>query len=153
MEQLAPLGRVYQAGTLSGNPVAMAAGLATLQFLKANDAWAQLEARGQYLEQLLTERLARSPVPASLARLGSMFWIAWYADLPPRSAEAIAAASAPLYGQVFHGLLARGIALAPSAYEVGFLSLAHTHDDIERLAASLGDVLAEIQPPSASGAN
>jgi glutamate-1-semialdehyde 2,1-aminomutase len=153
MEQLAPLGRVYQAGTLSGNPVAMAAGLATLQFLKANDAWTQLEARGQYLEQLLTKQLARSPVPASLARLGSMFWIAWYADLPPRSAEAIAAESAPLYGHVFHGLLARGIALAPSAYEVGFLSLAHTHDDIEQLASSLGEVLAEIKPSAASGVN
>ena len=153
MEQLSPEGGVYQAGTLSGNPVAMAAGLATLQFLKANDAWAQLEARGAYLEQLLSESLKGSPVPASLARLGSMFWIAWYADEPPRSAEAIAADSGPFYAHVFHGLLARGVALAPSAFEIGFVSLAHTREDLEQLAATLASVLADLKPPPASGVN
>jgi glutamate-1-semialdehyde 2,1-aminomutase len=153
MKHLAPLGRVYQAGTLSGNPVAMAAGLATLQFLKANDGWQQLEARGQYLEQLLTDSLAHSPVPASLARLGSMFWVAWYADTPPRTAEAIAKETGPFYAHVFHGLLSRGVCLAPSAYEVGFISLAHTHEDIEQLAATMTSVLADLQPPSASGVN
>jgi len=153
MEELAPLGGVYQAGTLSGNPVAMAAGLATLQFLKANDGWNQLEARGQYLEQLVTDSLSVCPVPASLARLGSMFWIAWYTETPPRTAAAIAAETAPLYAHVFHGLLARGVALAPSAYEIGFVSLAHTHEDIEQLAATLTSVLADLTPPAASGVN
>jgi glutamate-1-semialdehyde 2,1-aminomutase len=153
MERLAPQGDVYQAGTLSGNPVAMAAGLATLQFLKANDGWNQLEARGQYLEQLVNDSLSTSPVPASLARLGSMFWIAWYADTPPRTAEAIAEQTAPLYAHVFHGLLARGVALAPSAYEIGFVSLAHTHEDIEQLAATLTSVLTDLNPPPTSGVN
>jgi glutamate-1-semialdehyde 2,1-aminomutase len=153
MEQLAPLGRVYQAGTLSGNPVAMAAGLATLQFLKASDGWQQLEARGAYLEQALNESLSTSPVPANLVRLGSMFWIAWYADQPPRTAEAIASETGPFYAHVFHGLLARGVALAPSAYEIGFVSLAHTQDDLEQLAATLTSVLADLKPSSASGVN
>jgi len=153
MEELAPLGGVYQAGTLSGSPVAMAAGLATLQFLKANDGWNQLEARGQYLEQLVTDSLSVSPVPASLVRLGSMFWIAWYTETPPRTAAAIAAETAPLYAHVFHGLLARGVALAPSAYEIGFVSLAHTHEDIEQLATTLTSVLADLTPPAASGVN
>jgi glutamate-1-semialdehyde 2,1-aminomutase len=153
MEHLAPMGGVYQAGTLSGNPVAMAAGLATLQFLKANDAWTQLEVRGARLEQLLNTALASSPIPASLARIGSMFWIAWYADTPPRTAEAIAEETGPFYAHVFHGLLARGVALAPSAYEIGFVSLAHAQEDLEQLAATLTSVLADLEPPPASGVN
>jgi glutamate-1-semialdehyde 2,1-aminomutase len=148
MAQLAPLGGVYQAGTLSGNPVAMAAGLATLRFLKANDGWRQLEARGQYLEQLLTDTLTVSPVPASLARLGSMFWIAWHAATPPRAAEAIAEAAAGFYAKVFHGLLTRGVALAPSAYEIGFVSMAHSHEDLEQFAATLSSVLANLDTAS-----
>ena len=82
-----------------------------------------------------------------------MFWLAWYAETPPRTAEAISKDSAPFYAHVFHGLLARGVALAPSAYEVGFVSLAHTHEDIEQLAATLTSVLTDMQPPSASGVN
>jgi glutamate-1-semialdehyde 2,1-aminomutase len=151
MSELAPLGAVYQAGTLSGNPVAMAAGLATLQLLRSQDGWKQLEARGQYLEQLVTECLHQSSLRASLARLGSMFWISWLTDTPPRSAEAIPTAAAEIYAQVFHGLLQRGVALAPSAYEIGFVSLAHQSEDIEQFVATLSQVLANLQPPKASG--
>ncbi len=147
MRKLAPEGDVYQAGTLSGNPIAMTAGLATLRTLQDEDGWHRLEELGEYLEKVLTPVLAAGPVPATLARMGSMFWIAWYADEPPRAAEALDARAAEYYGRVFHGLLERGVALAPSAYEIAFLSLAHTRADIDRLAATLAEVL-ERTPPA-----
>ena len=144
MRELAPDGSVYQAGTLSGNPVAMAAGLATLDVLQETDGWQTLDANGQYLERTLGEVLRESPVEASLARLGSIFWIALLANAPPRAAEAVAAESGKAYAPLFHSLLAQGIALAPSAYEVGFLSLAHSRADIDRLGDGLRNALGSV---------
>jgi glutamate-1-semialdehyde 2,1-aminomutase len=144
MRQLSPEGGVYQAGTLSGNPVAMTAGLATLRVLQKEDGWKRLEALGAYLEETLTSALAESPVAAKLCRLGSMFWIAWLTDTAPRAAEALDANAAKVYAQVFHSLLDQGIALAPSAFEIAFLSLAHTRRDIDRLAAGLRTALAAL---------
>jgi glutamate-1-semialdehyde 2,1-aminomutase len=115
MAHLAPLGRVYQAGTLSGNPLAMAAGLATLRVLERENGWARLEALGAALERLVPESVR-------LVRCGSLFWL----DLEPGR-----------YGELFHALLDEGISLAPSAFEVGFLSTAHTEEHLERLAAAL----------------
>ena len=82
--------------------------------------------------------------PAQLVRVGSIFWICLQGGEPPRRAAAIAGRAAELYGKIFHGLLARGISIAPSAYEVGFLSLAHTSEDLERLAAALADTFTEL---------
>jgi glutamate-1-semialdehyde 2,1-aminomutase len=144
MRQLSPEGGVYQAGTLSGNPVAMTAGLATLRVLQKEDGWKRLEALGAYLEETLTSALAESPVAAKLCRLGSMFWIAWLTDTAPRAAEALDANAAKVYAEVFHSLLDQGIALAPSAFEIAFLSLAHTRRDIDRLAAGLRTALAAL---------
>ncbi len=144
MKNLAPEGGVYQAGTLSGNPVAMTAGLTALKYLKEQQGWGSLEELGRYLEKRVGAVLKLSPVPACLVRIGSIFWIAWASNTPPRAAEAIDVNAALCYGKVFNGLLDRGIALAPSAYEVGFLSLAHTQSDIDRLADSLADVLEQI---------
>jgi glutamate-1-semialdehyde 2,1-aminomutase len=156
MRHLAPEGGVYQAGTLSGNPIAMTAGLATLEIMREEDGWRRLEELGAYLEATLAPVLAKSPVPAALARLGSMFWVAWYAERPPRAAEALDARTPALYRHVFHGLLESGIAMAPSAFEIAFLSLAHGRGDVDRLAASLERVLARLDPaqlgaPSALG--
>jgi len=137
MRNLSPEGGVYQAGTLSGNPVAMTAGLTTLRVLQKEDGWRRLEALGAYLDQTLGSVLAESPIKAKLCRIGSMFWIAWLADEQPRSAEALDANAAPLYAQIFHSLLDAGIALAPSAFEIAFLSLAHTRRDVDRLADGL----------------
>jgi glutamate-1-semialdehyde 2,1-aminomutase len=142
MKQLAPEGGVYQAGTLSGNPVAMTAGLTTLKILKDEDGWARLEEKGAYLEGAVGPVLAESPLEATLCRLGSLFWIAWLVNGSPRAAEQIDPRGAEIYAQVFHRLLARGIALAPSAYEVGFLSLAHQRAHIDRLAEGLRAALA-----------
>ena len=146
MRHLAPVGGVYQAGTLSGNPVAMTAGLTTLKTLEKNDGWRQLDALGQYLEILLNPVLENANINAKLARLGSMFWIAWDTQSLPRSAEAIASQARKTYAEVFHALLARSIALAPSAYEIGFISMAHSRDDIDRFAATLGHVLNDVSP-------
>jgi len=143
MRHLAPLGAVYQAGTLSGNAVAMAAGIATLQILEREDAWRELEARGAALETALTPVLANAPFPAQLVRLGSLFWISLQGGEPPRAASAVAAEAADRYRPVFHAMLRRGVALAPSAYEVGFLSLAHTQQHVERLRDALAESLHE----------
>jgi glutamate-1-semialdehyde 2,1-aminomutase len=144
MKYLSPEGGVYQAGTLSGNPVAMTAGLTTLRVLQKEDGWKRLEALGAYLEQALTGALAEAPVDAKLVRLGSMFWIAWNAREAPRSAEALDANAAKVYAGIFHSLLDQGIALAPSAFEIAFLSLAHTRRDIDRLAEGLRVALANL---------
>jgi glutamate-1-semialdehyde 2,1-aminomutase len=142
MRHLAPLGAVYQAGTLSGNPVAMAAGLATLRILERDAVWSRLEALGQRLAAACAPVLAAAPIPVQLVRVGSIFWFAFQAGEAPRSAEALEAKGAARFGRVFHALLENGIALAPSAYEVGFLSAAHTAEHVERLAAALAPALA-----------
>jgi glutamate-1-semialdehyde 2,1-aminomutase len=144
MRQLAPEGDVYQAGTLSGNPVTLAAGLATLRVLEEEGGWRRLAALGEYLARQVGAALAESPVPAVLCRMGSIFWITWFAETEPRSTAAIDARSADIYAHVFHSLLERGIALAPSPFEVGFLSLAHEHIDIDRLAEGLRGALRGI---------
>ena len=147
MRALAPEGGVYQAGTLSGNPVAMAAGLSTLRILAEEDGWQQLETSGRYLEQTLGAVLKDCPLEICLVRIGSMFWLALFADTPPRAAEAIDARSAVHYADIFQSLLTQGIALAPSAYEVGFISLAHQRSDIDRLADCLHHALAQQHNP------
>ena len=141
MRHLAPEGPVYQAGTLSGNAAAMAAGLATLRVLEREDGWTQLERTGESLERALAPVLADAAVPARLVRLGSLFWLSLQEGEAPRAAEGIEAAAAERYAPIFHALLDRGIALAPSAYEVGFLSLAHTPEHLDALRDAIGVAL------------
>ncbi|HSC14954.1 MAG TPA: glutamate-1-semialdehyde 2,1-aminomutase [Gammaproteobacteria bacterium] len=148
MKLLSPEGGVYQAGTLSGNPVAMTAGLTTLRVLQKEDGWKRLEALGAYLEQRLSSVLAEAPLDAKLVRLGSMFWIAWNTREAPRAAEALDANAAKVYARIFHSLLDQGIALAPSAFEIAFLSLAHTRRDIDRLAEGLRVALGSLAAES-----
>jgi glutamate-1-semialdehyde 2,1-aminomutase len=143
MRRLSPEGDVYQAGTLSGNPVAMAAGLATLGALDADSGFARLAALGEHLDATLRPALEQSPIPVTLVRIGSIFWLGFFAAEPPRAAEQIDARAARVYARVFHALLDRGVALAPSAYEVGFLSLAHSRADLDRLAEALAAALAD----------
>jgi glutamate-1-semialdehyde 2,1-aminomutase len=137
MRRLAPEGPVYQAGTLSGNAAAMAAGLATLDVLEREEGWAKLETMGAALEAALAPVLDNAPTPARVVRIGSLFWISLQAGEPPRAAERIDAGAGARYSPIFHALQERGIALAPSAYEVGFLSLAHTPAHFERLRDAL----------------
>lgn len=143
MSHLAPDGPVYQAGTLSGNPVAMAAGLATLKVLERDDVWARLENRGEELERALQPVLDRAGVAAQVVRQGSIFWISFQEGDAPRSAEGIQAEAAEIYRDLFQGLLKRGVNIAPSAYEVGFLSTAHQSKDIEFFVNAVEGALAE----------
>ena len=143
MAHLAPEGDVYQAGTLSGNPIAMAAGLTTLRVLQRSDAWNKLEELGQELDKAMEPVVERSPLPIRVVRSGSLFWLSLQEGPPPRSAEAIEPCAPDRYRPVFHALLDRGIYLAPSAFEVGFLSLAHTFQDLRRLSEALEGALAE----------
>jgi glutamate-1-semialdehyde 2,1-aminomutase len=133
MQQLAPLGAVYQAGTLSGNPVAMAAGAATLKKLFDNDgsAYAELESLGAMLETGLREVFRRLGVEWSVVRIGSIFWLALQGGAPPTKYEDIQPAAAEIYAALHRALLERGVSIAPSAYEVMFVSLAHDRGIIE----------------------
>jgi len=134
MDQLAPLGPVYQAGTLSGNPLAMAAGLAMLQAIDDEEAISRTEALGALLEARMRQGLARLSAAASFVRLGSLFWLALQPGPAPRTAEALDPGAAPRYARLFADALEQGIYLAPSAFEVGFLSSAHSEADVVRLA-------------------
>ena len=134
MQLVAPAGPVYQAGTLSANPVAMCAGLAALRQLADGTLYAQLEARGARLERAL------QALPGLIVqRVGSVFWIclgtATGAVL--RSPRHYPAGCAQRYQAMYHPLLARGVYLAPSAFEVGFLSAAHTEADVDLLVEAI----------------
>ena len=142
MQRLAPLGPVYQAGTLSGNPLAMAAGEATLATLEQEDGWTRLEQLGARLQEGFAAIAARAPLPVRLVRAGSVFWLSLQEGEPPRRADAIAGEAAARYRALFHALLSDGYYLAPSAYEVGFLSLAHTPAQIDGLLEALERALA-----------
>jgi glutamate-1-semialdehyde 2,1-aminomutase len=143
MAELSPTGSVYQAGTLSGNPVAMAAGLATLATLEHEDGWNRLDELGSHLENVLNEVIATTGAEAAVARIGSIFWLALNTRELPRAASAIAGDAGTRYAPIFRSLLDAGISLAPSAYEVGFISLVHSIQDLDRLAAALQRVFAD----------
>ncbi len=141
MARLAPEGDTYQAGTLSGNPVAMAAGLATLDVLERG-GWQRLEALGAELGELLRPVLARAPFPVHWVRQGSLFWLALHEAAAPRQAVTLTERESARFARLFHAMLARGVYLPPSAYEACFLSLAHTSADLKQFAAALAPSLA-----------
>ncbi|HTY95243.1 MAG TPA: glutamate-1-semialdehyde 2,1-aminomutase [Steroidobacteraceae bacterium] len=142
MSRLAPDGDTYQAGTLSGNPVAMAAGIATLDILERESAWEQLESRGARLEQLLSPIVGTAPFPLHLVRLGSLLWLSLHDEPTLRRAGTLTPEAAERFRKIFHAMLARGVYIAPSAYEVTFVSLAHCEDDLQRFAAALAESVA-----------
>jgi glutamate-1-semialdehyde 2,1-aminomutase len=140
MASIAPDGPVYQAGTLSGNPLAMAAGLATLRKLD-DAAYARLDQLGKRLEDGLRRAVARAGVAAQVQRLGSAFTLFFTADPVTDFASAKRADSAR-YGRFFHGMLDRGIYLPPAQLEAGFLSLAHGEGDVDTFLAAAEEALA-----------
>ena len=141
MEHLAPLGAVYQAGTLSGNPLATAAGLATLEQLTP-DAYRTLTDTAARLADGMTAAATASGVDCTVPRVGSLLGVLFCADTPSDFDQAKAAAENGVYPQVFHALLESGVAFAPGPYEALFPSLAHTDDHIDTtikaFAAALG---------------
>ena len=137
MELVAPVGPVYQAGTLSANPVGMRAGLATLQKIERVGAYAQMEERtGRFCDQLNSELQQRS-LPFQLTRTASIFWLHAQTDDVIRRIDQIPGHHANAFAKVFHRALARGVYLAPSGFEVGFLSLAHSDELLERASETL----------------
>ena len=133
MDRLSPDGPVYQAGTLSGNPLAMAAGLAQLRELERTNAWAQLEKLGAQFEQ--TVRAASAAVGKNYAfhRLGSMFCL-FFTEEPVRNLDEAKKSDTAAFARFFHHCLDHGVYLAPSQFETGFISTAHTAADIARSA-------------------
>jgi glutamate-1-semialdehyde 2,1-aminomutase len=140
MDLLAPLGPVYQAGTLSGNPVAMAAGLAALEELEATNAYARLETLGAALEAGLKAAAQAAGVPVQFNRCGSMF-CAYFTSRPVHNLADALTSDRERFKRYFHGMLAQGIYLAPSQFEAGFLSTAHTTEDLDRTVAAARTVL------------
>lgn len=131
MEQVAPAGAVYQAGTLAGNPVAVAAGLTTLQILRDEDPYPALEAKGALLAQGLAAAAEEAGVPVQLQRVGSLLGL-FFTQTPVRNAADVAAADAGAFQRFFHGMLEAGIYLAPSSWEAWFISTAHGEAEIEK---------------------
>ena len=130
MDQLAPLGPVYQAGTLSGNPLAMAAGLAALDALQSSDAWNRLEAVGSELEQGMVGVAKATQIPIQFQRIGSMF-CGYFTEHPVWNLADAMRSDRTRFARFFHGMLDRGVYLAPSQFEAGFISTAHTSAEIE----------------------
>jgi glutamate-1-semialdehyde 2,1-aminomutase len=144
MERLAPVGPVYQAGTLSGNPLAVAAGLATLEAVAATpDGYNRLERLGTAAEDALRTGLAGARVPGCVNRVGSMLTLFLGVDRVESFADA-RRADTKAFARYFHGMLAEGIYLPPSQFEAMFVSLAHEDPDIERLGRAARRVLASL---------
>jgi glutamate-1-semialdehyde 2,1-aminomutase len=138
MDHLAPLGPVYQAGTLSGNPLAMAAGIAGLRLLEEQNPYDRLDRLGQSLRDAVLDAARNKGLPVQVPQRGSMFSI-FFTDTPVRDYDTALKADAKLFSRFFRLCLDKGVYLAPSAYEAGFLSTAHDGPAIERAC----DVLSE----------
>ena len=141
MEKVAPVGPVYQAGTLSGNPVAVAAGLATLERVLAPGFFTRLEATTQTLCDSLRAAGKEAGVPISAQCVGGMFGL-YFRDSPPRNFADVMQSDVPAFNTFFHRMLDAGVYLAPSAFEAGFVSIAHTAEDIAHTARAAAQALA-----------
>jgi glutamate-1-semialdehyde 2,1-aminomutase len=143
MQAIAPLGPVYQAGTLSGNPVAVAAGLATLKLVQAAGFYDRLAATARTLCQGLAGAAQEHGVPFSAANAGGMFGI-FFRETPPATFAEVMQCDRAAFNRFFHAMLAAGVYFAPSAYEAGFVSSAHGETEIERTVSAARKVFAEL---------
>ncbi len=144
MEKLSPLGPVYQAGTLSGNPLAMAAGAKTLDLLD-EEAYDRMEALGALLEERMDRVLEKHGYPMRLVRRESLFWLSPGDGEPAIRADQIAKDAGALYADVHRALLDRGYMMAPSAYEIGFLSTSHDESHVIGLVEAMDDALSHME--------
>jgi len=145
MNQLAPIGPVYQAGTLSGNPLAIAAGLTQLREMEHQVAglngWEQLEEKGAILETKMRSLIVNKPL--TFHRIGSMFCLYFHPG-PVNNLEDAKKSRTEDFARFFHGCLSRGVYFAPSQFEAGFISLAHTLEALEKTSAAVAEVLEKI---------
>ncbi|MEK6676282.1 MAG: glutamate-1-semialdehyde 2,1-aminomutase [Planctomycetota bacterium] len=142
MDLISPSGPVYQAGTLSGNPVAMTAGLATLELLD-HHAYRKLEALGDRLENGLQAIIEKTGVPARVQRAGSMITL-FFSDRPVQNFDDAKNADHSAFAKFFHAMLNRGVHLPPSGYEAWFLSLAHTNEVVDATVHAAEEAMAEL---------
>jgi glutamate-1-semialdehyde 2,1-aminomutase len=143
MSRLSPLGPVYQAGTLSGNPIAMAAGLKTLELISAPGFYDQLSAKVKTLMTGLKERAAAAGIALTTNQAGGMFGI-FFTDQQVTNYEQATACNQDQFKAFFHGMLERGVYLAPSAFEAGFVSIMHTDEHIQATLDAAADTFAAI---------
>jgi len=144
MASLAPDGPVYQAGTLSGNPLAMAAGLATLDELDKPGFYEALEKTTRRLCDGLSSAASDAGIPLAVESIGGMFGAIFTADGPVRNFDQVAHADVESFRKFFHGMLDHGIYLAPSAFEAGFVSAAHSDQDIDQTIQAASEVFATL---------
>ena len=131
MEKLSPVGGVYQAGTLSGNPLAMAAGIATLKLLQENGFYQLIEEKSAYLEKGLLDAAKESPAPTCWQRVGGMF-CTFFQTGPVYSFADASKSDTAAFGRFFRAMLEAGVNLAPSQFEAGFMSAAHSTEDLDK---------------------
>jgi len=143
MQCVAPLGAVYQAGTLSGNPLAMSAGLATLRTLAEPGAYNQLERVAQALAEGLQDATKRNGVDAFHSRVGSMLMF-YFTNAAVVDYESAKTSNTERFGRYFWGLLERGVYIAPSQFEAGFVSLAHSQADVDQTVRAASEVLSKL---------
>lgn len=141
MDQLAPLGPVYQAGTLSGNPLALAAGLAQLKEMERINGWALLESIGAQMEESMNTAIKGKPL--TFQRIGSMFCL-YFCGGPVRNLEDAKKSDTIAFARYFHAALHEGIYFAPSQYEAGFLSTAHSSEALERTSRIISEILTQF---------
>ncbi len=131
MQMVAPLGPMYQAGTLSGNPLAMSAGIATLNLIRGEEVWRKLEQTARRLEAGVEEAAKRAGVPIQQTRVGTMF-TTFFSETKPVGWNTVKAADKVRFGKFFQKMLANGVYLAPSQFEAGFISIMHTDEIIDK---------------------
>lgn len=149
MDRLAPDGPVYQAGTLSGNPVAVAAGLAALELVDRLDPYEALDRTAASLTAGLADALAGAGLPHAVNRVGSLFSV-FFAAPPVPDAAAARAADHGAYARFFHAMLQRGVYLPPSGYEAWFLSTAHGEDELDRVVEAAREAAKEVAATAGS---
>jgi glutamate-1-semialdehyde 2,1-aminomutase len=144
MEKIAPSGPVYQAGTLSGNPLAMAAGYAALKHIKSNPRiYRELEEKSSYLEKGLKKNLETIGKNYAMNRVGSMMCM-FFTEEPVENFKSAVSSDTNLYGKYFHEMLTRGIYLAPAQFEALFVSTAHSKENLDKTITAHGDSLKTI---------
>jgi glutamate-1-semialdehyde 2,1-aminomutase len=145
MQMIAPSGPVYQAGTLSGNPVAMAAGLKTLELLEQPGFYENLSAKTTKLVEGLQALADEAGIPFTTNHVGSMFGFFFTSEKKVTNFKQVMACDIPRFNKFFHGMLKRGIYLAPASYEAGFMSGAHTDEDLKDTLIAAREVFQEIK--------
>ena len=143
MDSLSPEGGVYQAGTLSGNPLAMSAGIATLKLIQEEGFYQQLEEKSAYLEKGMLQVAGNSPAATCWQRVGGMF-CTFFQDGPVNNFDDALKSDTEAFGRFFRSMLDQGINLAPAQFEAGFMSIAHSQEDLDKTIAAVEKALAAV---------